>query len=147
MAEPRYRYLKSTIQQGILVLTPTDRRLEGDETAHAMLLEIKSAVAHAGVNKLIINLEHVDYLTSAIFRPFLAIRKQLLAENGRLIFCNLSSVVHDTFNITQMIPSGYFQAEPDLDAALKCMCLDPAPAPENPAASVGIRENRSAIDR
>lgn len=133
MTEPRFRYLQTAIEQGALVVTFTPPRLEGDEMAHTILEELQAALAQAGTNKLVINLEHVLYLTSAHFRPFLAIRKQLLGAGGRMVLCSLSPLVLESFGVTRMIgsssaASGYFETAPDVEAALAQLAKGSAPS-------------------
>ena len=60
MSEPRFRYLKTDTEKGVFVVTLTPPRLEGDDMAQTILTELLAAVAHAGANKGVVNLEHVE---------------------------------------------------------------------------------------
>src|SRR4051812_39079999 len=102
MPERRYRYLKTEIEQGALILTPSPSRLEGDALAQLLVEDMTHAVADARADKVVVNLEHVDALTSANFRPFLALRKQLQESGGRLVLCNLSDGVLQAFELTKL---------------------------------------------
>lgn len=122
MSEHRYRYLQTRIEQGVLIITLSPSRLEGDTIAQTLVEEMQAAVAHAGTDKVVVDLEHVQYLTSANFRPFLNVRKQLEAAGGRLVLCNLSPPVQEIFEVTRLIGTGsslaFFQVQPDVDAAV-----------------------------
>jgi anti-anti-sigma factor len=123
MSDLRYRYLKTGVEQGVLVLTPSPSRLEGDSMAQTLVDDMQAAVALAGADKVVIDLEHVQYLTSANFRPFLALRKHLQEKGGRMMLCNLSPVVLELFEATKLIGSKgsstvIFEAQPDVAAAV-----------------------------
>ncbi len=45
MSEPRYRYLKTRTERGVLVLTPTLSRLVGDEMGLQLTDDMLAAVA------------------------------------------------------------------------------------------------------
>ena len=137
MSEHRYRHLQTRVAQGVLILTPSPSRLEGDAMAQSLVEETQAAVADAGTDKVVFNLEHVESLTSANFRPFLALRKQLKASGGRLVLCNLSGSVLQAFQVTRLVSSAgsssaFFESQPDVDAAVASLAgLPPPPAAPN----------------
>ncbi len=126
MSQPRYRYLKTKSEQGVLVVTLTPSRLEGDTMAQSLVDETQAAVSHADAKKVVLDLEHVEYLTSANFRPLLALRKKLKEVGGRMVLCNLSPVVVEIFQTTRLIgsASAFFEVEPDVDAAIASLLRD-----------------------
>src|SRR5258708_40168647 len=96
--------------------------------------ELIAAVAHAEARKVVIDWEHVEYLTSANFRPFLALRKHLQEVGGRMVLCNLSEVVRDSFQGTQLtgLPrpsSAIFEVQPHVPAAAASLARDPQHPP------------------
>ena len=131
MSQPRYRHLQTKSEQGVLVLTPTPSRLEGDEMAQNLVEDTQAAVAHAEAKKVVVNLEHVEYLTSANFRPLLALRKKLKEVGGRMALCGLSEVVVEMFKTTRLIGSegAFFEVQPDVEAAVASLLRDPSPSP------------------
>ena len=138
MSDLRYRYLKTGVEQGVLVLTPSPSRLEGDSMAQTLVEDMQAAVALAGADKVVIDLEHVQYLTSADFRPFLALRKHLQEKGGRMMLCNLSPVVLELFEATKLIGSKgsstvIFEAQPDVAAAVAFL-LNKQESPAEPKA-------------
>jgi anti-anti-sigma factor len=110
-------------EDGVLVLSITDARIEGEEIAEALRQEMLAAVEAAGARKLVVNFQHTRYISSAGFRPLLALRRRLNEMNGRLIVCGLSPVVGDVFYTTRMAsPDGsaaaVFEMEPTVAAAV-----------------------------
>ena len=132
-SQPRFRYLRTDVQQGVLVLTPTPTRLEGDAMADALTEEMRTALAQAGTDKVVVNLEHVEFLTSAAFRPLLALRRQLQADGGRLVLCNLCQPILEVFDLTRLISStrssaAFFDTQPDVAAAVASLAKPAGPA-------------------
>ena len=131
MSEPRYRHLKTDADQGVLILTLSPSRLEGDTMAQNLVEEMEAAVAHAGADKVVVNLEHVRYLTSANFRPFLALRKRLQTSGGLLALCSLSPPVEEIFQITRLAGTGpslaLFHVQADVPAAVAALRAVPEP--------------------
>ncbi|HVS37347.1 MAG TPA: STAS domain-containing protein [Gemmataceae bacterium] len=130
MSQPRYRHLKNEVDQGILILTLSPSRLEGDAMAESLVEEMGAAVAQAAADKVVVNLEHVEYLTSANFRPFLAVRRQLQSCGGQLVLCGLKPAVAEIFHVTRLVgvgaSSSLFQVQPDVAAAVALLTAKPA---------------------
>ena len=130
MSEPRYRYLKTRTERGVLILTPTPSQLKGDEMAQQLTDDMLAAVDHADAKRVVVNLEHVDYLTSANFRPFLALRKKL-AAGRRVVLCSLTKTAFEIFDTTKMVSSAgsassdvLFLAVPDEESAVAAALND-----------------------
>lgn len=98
--------LQSSLEQSILVLTVTQPRIQGEEAAQALRDEMHAAVEQAGVNRVVVDLQHVRYLSSVAFWPLLSLRRQLLGTGGRLMICGLSGDIEDVFLTTKMISTG-----------------------------------------
>jgi len=56
---------------------------------------------HAGL-ALIINFEHVDYLSSAVLTELLRINKKINEVKGRLHLCAVSKTIREIFTITNL---------------------------------------------
>ena len=89
----------------------------------AFLLLLAVGPALAGTDKVVIDLEHVQYLTSANFRPFLALRKHFQEKGGEMVLCNLSPPVLEIFQVTRLLGASgsatvIFEAQPDVPAAV-----------------------------
>jgi len=59
-----------------------------------------SQLIAGGSNKLILNMEGVDYISSSGLRVILASGKKISASEGRLAFCNLNPSVGEVFRIS-----------------------------------------------
>lgn len=57
--------------------------------------------AHPGVN-LVLNFEHVDYLSSAVLNELLRINKAVHTGGGQLRLCAVSAVILEVFQITNL---------------------------------------------
>ncbi len=119
-------FLHCSVDQGVLVLVVTQPRIQGEEAAQQLRDEMQRAVEQAGVNRVVVDLQHVRYLSSMAFWPLLSLRKQLRFAEGRMIICGLSGDVEDVFTTTKMISTGGavdapFEVAPDAAAALERM--------------------------
>ena len=118
--------LHSSVDQGVLVLIFTQQRIQGEETAQQLRDEMQRAFTQAGVNHVVVDLQHVRYLSSVAFWPLLSLRKQLRETNGRMIICGLSGDLEDVFTTTKMISTGGavdapFEVAADVPEALERM--------------------------
>jgi anti-anti-sigma factor len=123
MTEPRYRHVQAATDQGVLVLTVTTPKLQGDELIDAVSEDIFAAVDRDGARKVALDLSHLTYTTSAGLRALLALRRHLNEKGGRVVLCGLGEMVADVLNTTRLIStsgssSALFEAEPDVPAAV-----------------------------
>jgi anti-anti-sigma factor len=70
-----------------------------------------------GETTLIVDLQNLEYISSAGLRSVLASGKKLKAQNGSLILCNLSGMVEEVFNISGF--SSIFPIYDSKETALK----------------------------
>jgi anti-anti-sigma factor len=115
--------LHSSLEQGVLILTIVQPSIQGEEVAQTLREEMMTAVTGAGVNRVVVDLQHTRYLSSVAFWPLLNLRRQLLDAGGRLIICGLSGDVEDVFASTKMISTGGevdapFEVAPDAVTAV-----------------------------
>ncbi len=54
----------------------------------------------AGANRIVVNLERLEYISSAGLRILLAAAKQLQGSGGELRVCSLNSIVQEVFEIS-----------------------------------------------
>lgn len=137
MTSSPYRYLDCRTERGILVLTITASKIQGDDVADELRQEMLSAVDKAKARKVVIDFQNAQYISSAAFRPLLAVRRKLHEQGGRVMLCNLSQVIGDIFYTTRMISDSgtitpLFEVEPNTEAALAHLSEGegtPAPGP------------------
>jgi anti-sigma B factor antagonist len=59
-----------------------------------------NSLMQEGNTKILINLENLDYISSAGLRVFLATAKQLKGSSGELRLCNLNETVQEIFDMS-----------------------------------------------
>lgn len=57
--------------------------------------------ANAGIN-LLLNFEHVDYLSSAVLTELLRVNRAVQEARGRLRLCGISPTIREIFEITNL---------------------------------------------
>ena len=62
--------------------------------------KVKSTLIDAGAQKLLVNFENLDYISSAGLRILLATAKKLKASQGDLKICWLNETVQEVFDIS-----------------------------------------------
>jgi anti-sigma B factor antagonist len=132
MSEPTAQHLKAGIEDGVLVLTLTDSHLQEERVAQELLQELGAMVDHYRARKVVVDLGSIRYLSSVAFRPLLNLRRRVVEAHGRLMLCNLSTVVGDVFYTTRLVsPTGSFDApfemEKDVASAIAALNREPAP--------------------
>ena len=118
--------LHSSVDQGVLVLCVTQPRIQGEEAAQQLRDEMQHALQQAAVNRVVVDLQHVRYMSSVVFWPLLSLRRQLLNAGGRMFICGLSGDIEDLFLTTRMISNGGavdapFEVAPDAAVAREKM--------------------------
>lgn len=69
-----------------------------------------------GERKLILNLENLDYISSAGIRVMLKTTKDLKRMEGNIVLCSLQDYVREVFDIAGF--DGYLNIESNLEGAL-----------------------------
>ena len=118
--------LHSSVDQGVLVLTIAQSRIQGEETAQQLREEMQSALEKTGIHRVVVDLQNVRYMSSVAFWPLLSLRHQLATPGGRLIICGLTGDIEILFLTTKMISSGGavdapFEVAPNAAAAVEKM--------------------------
>jgi anti-anti-sigma factor len=116
-------HVQATTQQGVLVLTFSDKELRDESQCAMIRQEFHDAVKRSAVKKIIVDFGKVQFAASVAFRPLLSLRR-LVHENGaRLVLCGLSELVAEVFQATRLLASPHaaaapFEAKPDLVSAI-----------------------------
>ena len=111
MEKPEYHYLTAKVEQTVLVLTITETRLQEERVAEALFQEMLKAASQIAVRKVVVDMRHLEYMSSVAFRPLLRLRGRLQKSGGRMILCGLTPLVGDIFYTTKMLSStGAFEA-------------------------------------
>ncbi|MBN4066908.1 STAS domain-containing protein [Simkania negevensis] len=76
-------------------------RLEGrfDAVAVPMIEKVINGQIARGKKRIIINFDHIDYLSSAGMRLLLSAMKKLNSEGGKLAICSVIDEVHEVIKM------------------------------------------------
>jgi anti-anti-sigma factor len=123
MPEPHYRWLRSAVDRGVLVLTITAPLLLDDDVVGALHQDLVAAVDHHRPRRVVLNFEGVRALGSGAFRPVISLHRRVQEAGGRLVLCGVADAVARVFHLTGLVnpdPSAKapFTAEQSLDAAV-----------------------------
>lgn len=77
------------------------------------------ALSDPGIRAVLIDLQHVEYLTSAGFRALIAIRQHAEHRSIGLALCGLNGMVQDLFNVSGLLAS--FHIYPDATSAIAAL--------------------------
>ena len=103
MPEPQYQHIRARLQEGVLVITPAERQVQGDELADALKREFFLALSDFQAGRVVLDFQEVKFLGSAGFRPLLSLHRRLRDQGGAMLLCNLSPEVAEVFHITRLI--------------------------------------------
>jgi anti-anti-sigma factor len=123
MSEPPVHLLKINVREGVLVLTISEPRLDSDKLSDKVRQELLAIVTASGNRKVVIDLQNVEYLSSAAFRPLLSLRRKLQETGGQMVLCQLTANVRKVFedlkliSINQSFPAT-FDVQPDVRSAI-----------------------------
>jgi anti-anti-sigma factor len=77
----------------------------GDAIADVLRDDFLALYKQTGAIHTVIDMEQVEYLSSAGIRPLLALNREVREREGRLILCNLTADVESVFVATRLITS------------------------------------------
>jgi stage II sporulation protein AA (anti-sigma F factor antagonist) len=97
----------------VRVLAPIGRI---DTTTSAAVEEALHTTVDDGGRELVVDLEGVDYISSAGLRVFLVLAKRLRNEHGRLVLCGMPEPVRQVFHLAGFLP--LFEIERTRQAAV-----------------------------
>jgi anti-anti-sigma factor len=119
MADQAFKHISCPIA----VLRIELAQLIGDDLADSLREEFLAARRAIGAQHIIVDFQPVTYLSSASFRPLLSLLREVRAQGGRLVLCNLQPYVHEVFTVTRLISSqeampAAFEVQANLTAAI-----------------------------
>jgi anti-anti-sigma factor len=131
MSEPAFTRLSCPV----VVYAVRDAELRGDALADELRDELLAAYGRSGAVHAVLDLGAMTYLSSAGFRPFLSLQRQVRGRGGRLLLAALRPAVEEIFAVTRLISTGgaspaAFAVQPSVPAAVAHLYeSDAAPAP------------------
>jgi anti-anti-sigma factor len=119
MLEHQTRYVRCPV----IVLRLNESQVMGDTVADTVRDEFLSIYQHSGAIHVVIDMQQVNYLSSAGIRPLLALLKEVREREGRLVLCNLHRDVEGVFVATRLVTSSKsapatFEKHDDVPAAV-----------------------------
>lgn len=106
--------IKKQIINDLVLLTISDK--DANLTKSENFKEIVFKEIESGTRKLIISFEHVEYLDSSFLGALVAILKNLVPKNGKLILIELNNDIRNLFELTRL--DKIFHLENSLETAL-----------------------------
>jgi anti-anti-sigma factor len=123
MTEPQFHHIRCRLERGVLVLTITERQVQGDDLADELRKEFAQAAEYFSSRRVVVDFHVVDFLGSAGFRPLLSLYRRLRDQGGSMLFCNLAPNVAEVFHVTRLISTSRqypapFETAPTLEEAV-----------------------------
>jgi anti-anti-sigma factor len=123
MSEPSFKYVRCPV----LVLRIAESQVMGDIVADAIRDELLAVYEKAGAVHVVIDMQKVNFLSSAGIRPLLALTRLVRQREGRLILCNLHEAVEGVFLATRLVSThravpATFEAFPTVAEAVAALC-------------------------
>jgi stage II sporulation protein AA (anti-sigma F factor antagonist) len=114
MATQRYRWFRTEEVGDVTVVRFTHRGILAGEEVEGVAEQLHRLVDEEGRRRLLLNLENVESIASAVLGRFLVLHHKLLAAGGRLKFCNLCPPIREIFATAQLTQLfGIYHSEPD----------------------------------
>ena len=88
--------LNESLTDGVTVLEPRGRM---DTVSAKPFGDRMVELIGLGHDRIVIDLRHIQYISSAGFRALLIARKQSAEREGKLVLCGLSAEVRRTFEL------------------------------------------------
>ncbi len=97
------RHTTSRYEQGILVIEILPTKLNDESLVYALHDEIVSAIRQSASDDIIIDMKHVEYLSSIALLPFVGIRSAAEERGGQVVLCQPAGIVVDVLSVSQLI--------------------------------------------
>lgn len=86
----------------VLIIYPQGKRITTDEDAQHYLVEFKKLIASAKHQKVLINFENVEFVSSAMLGVIVRVNNQCRVDGVILKFCCFSKVIKDIIRIAAL---------------------------------------------
>lgn len=91
-------------------------RLADDANTEQMGYDLFSLVEQFGCKRVVLSLEGVEYVNSAVIGKFITMHRKLHRDGGTLCLCALEPQMRDILHSSRLL--NYFRVEPDLSTAV-----------------------------
>ncbi|MFW6158396.1 MAG: STAS domain-containing protein [Planctomycetota bacterium] len=94
--------LTTAVQNGVTVVHFADTKVIDQRNINQIGAELDEMVDDGGVRKMLINMENVRYLSSAVLGKLISLHKKLLTNSGQLRLCSIAAPIFEVFEITRL---------------------------------------------
>ncbi len=94
--------LMSHVQEGVTIVRFTDTKVIDQRNINLIGAELVEMVEKGGVRKMLVNLENVQYLSSAVLGKLISLAKSLRMNKGVLKLCCIAAPIFEVFEITRL---------------------------------------------
>jgi anti-sigma B factor antagonist len=94
--------LISRVQHGVTVVHFTEAKVIDQRNINMIGAELTKMVESGGVSKMLVNMENVEYLSSAVLGKLISVHKTLLMNKGSLKLCGIGAAILEVFEITRL---------------------------------------------
>ena len=108
--------LRREDRNGVLLLSVSATEVD-DRNADRLSERLEQAAAGIPQARVVLNLERIEYLSSAALGVFIAFRQKLDREGGKLRLCGLQPKIAQVFRLTKLDRA--FDIRPALESALE----------------------------
>ncbi len=121
-----FEHIRIDDQADVLLITVLLRRVTEYELARSMEQELMDAVKQNSATKVIVDLGHVELMSSVGYLPYVGLRAYVKDTGGRLVLCNLSQVVREMFDMARLLinrssPKAPFEYADSVEVALEML--------------------------
>ena len=111
--------MKLTIEEfdGVTVATFVDRKILEESNIQQVGRELFALSDEGRVERLILDLSNVDFMSSAMFNKLFLLQKKAKAAGMTLVLCSINSAVYQVFEIT--MANRLLQISADREAAIQ----------------------------
>jgi anti-sigma B factor antagonist len=101
---------------GVRVVRFHGAKILNDRSVHEMGSRLLDAIEQAGVPRLIVCFDGVNFLSSSAIGKLVTVSRKVKERGGDLRLCNLSPATFEVFRVAHL--DDYFHIHPDLNSAL-----------------------------
>jgi anti-anti-sigma factor len=112
MTQPQFRHLDVAVESDVLILTITEKKVQGEQMAGELREEMLAALGQNPSRKVLVDFQQTEYISSVAFWPLLSVYRRLQEHGGKLMVCGLSKTVGDIFFTTRLVSSSGSSAAP-----------------------------------
>ena len=94
--------LMSHVQNGVTIVHFTEAKLVDQRDINLIGAELTKMAESGGVSKMLINMENVRYLSSAMLGKLISLHKTLRTHKATLKLCSIAPPIYEVFEITRL---------------------------------------------